>query len=460
MLTRPNADSLANDSLTGRLAGFVLGGAPAAAPEGVAAVVKLSLLDWLAVARAGESEPVSRILQAQVMEEGGRGEAAIFGVDGSFPARAAALANGTISHALDYDDTHFAHVGHPSVAVLPAVFALGDRLEASGRDIFAAAVAGLETACRVGVWLGRAHYQAGFHQTATSGCFGAAAASARLLGLSGEQFGHAFGIASTRGSGLKSQFGTMGKPFNAGMAAANGVEAALLAQKGFVSNPQGLEVPQGFGPTHAGEARKLDEVLEGLGTAYLFETVEHKFHACCHGLHAALEALGTAREKGPLDAESIENLTIHTNPRWLKVCNIEAPTTGLEAKFSYRLTAAMALSGRDTSALTTFSDGICFDPELVALRDRINVVADEAISDTGVRIEALTKSGARLTLTHDLSDLVPLEARTQKVRAKAAGLLGAAEADRLWQLINVMPESPDPMLLAALMGEGPSHYRN
>jgi len=457
MLTRPNADSLTTDSLTTRLAGFALGDAPAAAPGGAATIVKLSLLDWLAVARAGANEPVARILKAQVVEEGGRGEAAVFGMDGSFPARASALANGTISHALDYDDTHFAHVGHPSVAVLPAVFALGDRLGARGDQIFAAALAGLEAACRVGVWLGRAHYQAGFHQTATSGCFGAAAASARLLGLNEDQFGHAFGIASTRGSGLKSQFGTMGKPFNAGMAAANGVEAALLAAKGFVSNPEGLEVPQGFGPTHAGEARKLDEVLEGLGTAYFFETVEHKFHACCHGLHAALEALGTARVKGRLDAVQVENLTIHTNPRWLKVCNINAPATGLEAKFSYRLTAAMALTGKDTSALTTFSDGICLDPELTALRDRIDVKADGAISDTGVRIEVLMKSGARLMLTHDLADPVPLEVRTRKVRAKAAGLLGPAEADRLWHLISAMPKSPDPMPLAALKGGGPEN---
>ncbi|MEL6266802.1 MAG: MmgE/PrpD family protein, partial [Pseudomonadota bacterium] len=352
-------------------------------PESARDVMRLSMLDWCAVALAGRGEPVSGIVRAMAEEEGGRAEAGVFGLAARLPARAAALVNGTTSHALDYDDTHFDHVGHPSVAVLPAACAVAERVGAPGPALLEAALVGVEVACRTGAWLGRRHYNHGFHQTATSGTFGATAAAARLLGLDADGMAGALGVATTRASGLKSQFGTMGKPYNAGIAAANGVEAATLAARGFVSRPDGLECAQGFGATHAGEDGPLGEVLAALGSRYVFETVQHKFHACCHGTHAALEAIATLRDAHRLAPEAVEAVALTVNPRWLKVCDIPAPTTGLEAKFSYRLTAAMALAGRDTGALTTFSDAACADPTLLALRDRVRVTADEAVTDTG-----------------------------------------------------------------------------
>ena len=150
------------------------------------------------------------------------------------PPRAAALANGAISHALDYDDTHFAHVGHPSVGVLPAALALGEARGASAPAVLDAFLIGAEASIRIGLVLGRAHYERGFHQTATAGAFGATVAAAHVLGLSREATRQALSLVSTRASGLKSQFGSMGKPFNAGVAASNGVEAAELAELGFL----------------------------------------------------------------------------------------------------------------------------------------------------------------------------------------------------------------------------------
>ncbi|MEN8198244.1 MAG: MmgE/PrpD family protein [Pseudomonadota bacterium] len=213
-------------------------------PASARAVARMSILDWSAVMLAGLDEPVSRMVRRMVGEEGGAPAATVFGLDGKRPARAAALANGAASHALDYDDTHFAYVGHPSVAVFPAALAIAEKTGASGADLLAAFLIGAETACRVGRFLGSSHYQHGFHQTATSGAFGATAACARLMVLSQEQTRHALGIAATRASGLKSQFGTMGKPFHAGMAAANGVEAARLASFGVISRPDGIECEQ------------------------------------------------------------------------------------------------------------------------------------------------------------------------------------------------------------------------
>lgn len=421
-------------------------------PDDARRVMRLSLYDWICVGRAGAQEPVSLLVRQWVSEDAGTPDAAVFGSAVRLPAKAAALSNGTTSHALDYDDTHFGHVGHPSVAVIPSALAIAEKVGASGKDFVDAALIGVEASCRIGAWLGRAHYQLGFHQTATAGCFGATLAACRLLGVSAEQTRHAMGIASSRASGLKSQFGTMGKPYNAGLAAANGVEAAELAAKGFVSEPEGLECAQGFGETHGGEMPPAGRVLDGLGTSFLFQSVQHKFHACCHGLHAALEALTEARDRHQLQPDRIESVTLTVNPRWLKVCNIPEPSTGLEAKFSYRLTAAMALTGRDTSALSTFSDATCKDNLLVRLRDRVHVIADDTVSDTQTHAVIECAGGESFKATYDLAQPLPIEMREERVRAKAAALLGAEPAATLWRRVVEVGECSNAVKSFGLVG--------
>ena len=411
-------------------------------PESARHVMKLSLLDWCAVAIAGREEPVAGIVRSLVAEEGGLAEATVIGFAERLPARAAALANGSASHALDYDDTHFAHIGHPSVAIVPAALAMAEKAGARGGEFLDAALIGVEASCRIGTWLGRQHYQHGFHQTATAGAFGATMAAARLLGLDAVAMAQALGIAATRASGLKSQFGTMGKPYHAGMAAANGIEAALLARAGFISRPDGLECEQGFAETHAGEGGDLAPIISGLGEIFWFETVQHKFHACCHGTHAAIEALNVIRLEHHLKPEEIASAEVTTHPRWLKVCNIEKPTTGLEAKFSYRLTSAMALSGRDTGALTTYTDALCAEPALAALRDRISVATDTGLKDTEAQVVVHLASGAELRAHHDLDRQIPAAAREAKIRAKASALLGANKADALWAVISEIDHQP------------------
>ncbi|WP_367181318.1 MmgE/PrpD family protein [uncultured Roseovarius sp.] len=394
-------------------------------------VMRLSLLDWCAVGVAGRDEPVAKILRDQAVEEGGAPQAALIGSNVRIPARAAALVNGATSHALDYDDTHFAHIGHPSVAVLPAALATAQLCNASGQALQEAALIGAEASIRVGLWLGRAHYQAGFHQTATAGAFGACLSACRLLGLDLAQTVLALGLVSTRASGLKSQFGTMGKPMNAGIAAANGVEAALLAQRGFVSRDDALDGLQGFGPTHHGEGS--ESAWDGLGQSWLFETVSHKFHACCHGLHAMLEAL---TPQIGIPVHDIDRVEIMTHSRWLSVCNIEVPKTGLEAKFSYRLTAAMRLAGYDTSLPDSFNDRLCRDESLVALRDRVRVSAQETLSEMQAHVVLHTIHGTKHELTHDLDAPLPYADREVRLRAKATALIGLDRAEKLWRMIS------------------------
>jgi 2-methylcitrate dehydratase PrpD len=414
---------------TPRLAEFAT--APLDIPADTLTVLRFSMLDWLAVGRAGASEPVSKILREMALHEAGAPQSTLFGDAQKTPARAAALVNGTTSHALDYDDTHFAHIGHPSVAVVSAAMAVGEQAGASLQAVQDAALMGIELSIRVGLWLGRDHYQVGFHQTATAGAFGAAAAAGRLLGLNAVQMEHVLGLTATRAAGLKAQFGTMGKPYNAGQAAANGVEAAQLVNAGFQSNPGALDGDFGFGATHSGAANT--DALDGLGTDWLFDSVSHKFHACCHGLHAALEAL---QARKPVAVDQIAAITVRTHSRWLSVCNQPAPDTGLGAKFSYATVLPMSLYGYDTAKLDSFSEATCADPKLQALRQKVAVTGDDTLTETQSTVTITLNDGSHQSMHHDLLKPMPLDARQHRVRAKAAALLGTQLENAVWEVLN------------------------
>jgi 2-methylcitrate dehydratase PrpD len=396
-------------------------------PASARAMATLSLFDWCVVALAGTGQPVSRIIRDMVLDEGGRPAASVIGAARKGPPRAAALANGTISHALDYDDTHFAHVGHPSVAILPAALALAEDRDASAAALLDAFLLGAENSIRIGMALGREHYEFGFHQTATAGAFGATVAAGRVIGLAPAQMRAALSIASTRASGLKSQFGTMGKPYNAGIAAANGVEAALLAERGFISCDDGLGAAQGFLATHAATGADLPAA-----DGFLFEDIKHKFHACCHGTHAMIEALQNLTTQRAIAPDAVTSISVRVNPRWLKVCDIKAPRSGLEIKFSYAYLAAMVLSGIDTAADRAYADALCDSAALRQLSQRVTVVGDAQIGDTETEVALTLPDGLRVTGRHDLSVRHAPEVIANGLRRKARALLGDERAEAIW----------------------------
>jgi 2-methylcitrate dehydratase PrpD len=392
-------------------------------PGEAAAMMSLSVFDWAACGIAGAREDDFQDFK-KIQLRFGAGPSAVFG-GGAAPAATAALINGTLSHALDYDDTHFAHIGHPSVAVLPAIFALGQEVHADMDAVIEAAAIGVEGSILTGIWLGRTHYQAGYHQTATAGAFGATLAVCRLLGLDKSEIRTALGLCASMASGIKAQFGTMAKPLNAGLAARAGVEAAIWAQAGVTAAHDGLAGPLGFGPTHHGEAVEISLPKK----AWNILTISHKFHACCHGLHAMLEAL----REGTLEPDQIDSVTIRTHPRWMSVCNIQTPKTALEAKFSYRQTAAMMILGYDTASVESFTDAITQDDAIVQMRARINVKEDDRLSETQTEVTIQLQNGGLRRLNHDLMAPMTIETRAAKLQAKACALLGEARTQALWQ---------------------------
>jgi len=388
----------------------------------------LSLFDWIMCGRAGAQQNLSKIIRKYFLEDAGRKSATVFGSKSKIPSRAAALVNGTITHALDYDDTHFAHIGHTSVGIYPAALAVGEEVKARASAIRDAYLLGAEAACRIGMVLGRGHYQKGFHQTATAGAFGATVAAGRLYSLNEKQMRAALSLVATRASGLKSQFGTMGKPYNAGISASNGVEAAALAMRGFTSADDGVGGPQGFVETHAENFDHVTPWQDPPPRRFIFEDVQYKLHACCHGTHAMIEALKKAKVSGG----DVESITVTTHPRWLKVCDIKKPRTGLEAKFSYVHLAAMVAYGVDTSSEKTFSDALAKDAKLIHLAKRVRVVTDESYNDTTQSVAIRLKSGQLQSIRHDLSVRMPFSELEAGLRQKAKGLIGRDRAEKLW----------------------------
>jgi 2-methylcitrate dehydratase PrpD len=413
------------------------------------------VLDYLACAIAGAAEPLTEIMVAEMVEQGGRAEAQIVGHKDRLPALSAALVNGSAGHALDYDDVNLAMPGHPSVAILPALLALAEATGATGADVLAAFVAGYELQCRVGKTISPGHYDGlGFHATATIGSFGAAAACSHLMGLDAAQSAMALGIAGTQAAGLKSMFGTMCKPLHAGKAAYHGLLAAKLAKRGFDSRGDVLECPQGFARTHSPDFHPERAFEAPPGGLYLRNNL-FKYHAACYLTHGPIEAARVLRLNHNLTPDRVGAIHLKINGAADRVCNIQAPTNGLEAKFSLRLTTAMALAGVETGRLDSYTEANAADPTLVGLRDKVSIDFQTGWPHTMAEMEIETTDGARVSAKYDAgipaADVAEQGRRlVQKFHALVDPILGAGRARQIVDHVQRLDTLPDLRGLGAL----------
>ncbi len=405
-------------------------------PDEIRALVRQCVLDTIGVAIAGADDPLVRILAAELAEQGGPAIAGTPGLALRLPARSAALLHGTAGHALDYDDVNMSMPGHPSVAILPAVLALAEQQNADGKSIIAAFAAGYELACRLGRALAPGHYDGiGFHATGTIGTFGAAAACAHLMGLDEDQTVNALGIAATEAAGLKSLFGTMCKPLHAGRAAEAGLLAARLAARGFTARPDAIECNQGFAATHSPDFHP-EAALATPQSGWHLRANLFKYHAACYLTHSGIEAARKIREGHAIRPEQIAAITLRVDQATDRVCNIAAPRTGLEAKFSLRLTAAMALAGHETGRLDVYNETTVNDPELVALRDRVVIDFQQGWSYTRAEMDISLFDQTTRHATHDAgipaTDIAQQGRRLEeKFLALASPVLGETQAHTL-----------------------------
>ncbi len=423
-------------------------------PRDAHELARQCILDYFGVALAGAGDELVRLLLDELAEAGGATQASVIGHQTRLPALSAALVNGVAGHALDYDDVNMAMPGHPSVAILPGLLAVAELRHSSGREVITAFVAGYETACRIGAAVQPGHYNLGFHSTGTVGAFGAAAACARLLGLDAEATAMALGIAGTQAAGLKSQFGTMCKPFHAGKAAHNGLLAARLAARGFSSRTDIVECVQGFALTHGPDFSPEAALATPKAGLHLFANL-FKYHAACYLTHAPIECARRLREQHRLTPEAIAGITLRLDTSCERVCNIPAPVDGLQSKFSLRQTVAMALAGVDTASLGAYSAENAHDPALIGLRERIEIDWQDSWPQSLSELEIELADGNRLRARHDAGiPAVDIADQGRRLAAKfdalVEPLLGAPRTRELRETIAGLDDLTDVASLTKL----------
>ncbi len=332
---------------------------------------RLCLLDWLGVTIAGSQEPVVAILAADASPDHSARGQRLIGRQELTDLRDAALINGAAGHALDYDDGMPMMMGHPSVAILPALFALAGDREINGCRLLRSIVAGAEAAGRIGMMIGADHYARGFHSTGTIGALAGALAAAYLINLPSDKAVHALGLAGTRAAGLRASFGSDAKPLHAGWAAQIALTSVLWAANGMTGADDILGCPKGLAHTLSNDADPA-RCLEQTDTAFV-ETITFKAHAACAVTHPAIDTVAELMRINHFIASDISAVFIRIAPEADSICNIAAPNSGLELKFSIRAVVAMTLLGIDTASPASYSDLLASDAVLKTLIARTNV---------------------------------------------------------------------------------------
>lgn len=448
--------------VTSALSAFVAGLRPGDVPEPVREQVRRAFLDTLGVALAGAREPCARITAELARKLGAAPEATLFGHPVRTAATEAALVNGTAAHALDYDDVSEAMMGHPSAPLVPAVMALAEQTGASGEDAVVAYAAGFEVQARVGRMLGPDHYARGWHPTSTLGTLGAAAAASRILGSSEGQTAMALGVACSLAAGCRQQFGTMTKPLHAGIAARNGIMAALLAADGLTADATAIEGPLGFGHLYGGEGIHEERGLRGLGDAWLLldPGIGVKKYPCCYATHCALDAALELRSLYGERVAAARAIQVVVPTGALAPLIHDRPSTGLEGKFSMPYCVAAALTDGHVR-LATFSDEAVRRPAVREFLERVEVreaprregsrtafSADVLIDLGDVRVEASVD-----TPRGDPRTPLSWQELVEKFRDCAAGL-PPAQTERALTQIERLDRLERVADLAAALGSG------
>jgi 2-methylcitrate dehydratase PrpD len=411
------------------------------------------VLDWLGCALAACRHPTVTTLIDVLAETGGRPQATVLGRGLRLGLLDAPLANGQMGHVLDFDDTHMGGVVlHTSSPVLAALLALAERTPVSGAELMLAYAVGFEAGVRSGR-TAPGHHRGGWHLTGTLGSIAAGGACGKLIGLDAQRLTYALGIAATQAGGMQQNRGTMCKSFHAGKAAANGVLAALLAERGFDSSQEIIEGKRGFARIYSDVAAP-EQLTDGLGDGWLIETNGHKPYACGVVLHPLIDAVIAVRERARIAPEAVSEIALRVHPLVLSITNVVEPSSGLQSKFSFRHSAAVALAD-GAAGIAQYADARAADPTVAALRRKVQAVADEtlrkdeayaAVVAGGARHEAHI-AHASGTTDNAMSDAA-IEA---KFLANATPAIGEERARRAGERVWTLEKCADVRELIALV---------
>ena len=413
------------------------------------------------LAAANPAYSTGRLIAEFARDQGGREESGVVGHGFKTGAAHAALANGTMGYACDVEPHHPAAILHPIAVTLPTALAMAERTGAGGTEFLTSIALGCEVEYRVSMALGPAElYALGFHPSAVCGTFGAAAVAAYLLGLDAEATERAFGLAACQTGGLmawESDPTENSRPFQMGMAARNGVTAALLAEAGF-GGPAGV-FDRHHSPLAAfSRAPTPQRLTHGIGETWdgIME-LAIKPYACCAFIHPALDVvLGLMREEG-VKADEVEYLTMHF-PKSGAHCINGNPLKSHCAQYILAVTMARG----ELQVADIFVDARVGDPAVRALEEKIHFNEDEGeLEDLfpefyATKIELMTTGGEYHQVRNDVARGYPetplgkdeIEA---KFEALVSTVASSGRKDELREVIRGLPQSNDISAYARLM---------
>jgi 2-methylcitrate dehydratase PrpD len=367
-------------------------------------LAKTAIIDTLGVTIAGVSEPCTTLLLDTSGVATAPGTCSIFGTSRQTSALDATFINGTASHALDYDDFSQPMGGHQSAPLVAPLMALAEERGLSGLQLLQSYIVGIETEIRLARAVNFYHYDKGWHPTATLGVFGAAAASAHLLGLNPKQVSTAMAIAASFASGLKANFGTMVKPLHVGQCARNGLLATLMAQVGYDANPAALEHQQGFFNAFNGSGNfNADLIFKDWAhpLEVLSPSMGLKQFPCCGSAIPAVAMALQLRHEEPLEIAEIEKIEILPHKRRLPHTNNPDPQSPLAAKFSVQYAVCLTLL-KGAPKLNDFEGTAHFDPDVRKLMAKTIArehpdMPDDSPEQFGAEVIITLKSGTQLS---------------------------------------------------------------
>ncbi len=287
----------------------------------------------------------------------------------------AAMLNGALIHALEYDDTHTGSVIHGSAVAAPVALAVAEAENASGADLLLNYVIAWEVMIRIGLAAPGAFQVRGFQVTAIAGAIGAAAAAARQRGLAADGIAQAIGIAGSQASGLLTflEDGSSVKALNPGWAAQTGIMAASLAASGMTGPSSILDGPLGVMQVFAGKVGHLSEQTATLGQMWHLPDAAYKLYPCCHYIHPFLEATEQLMAQG-LRAEQVKSITVDVAAEQVPlICEPwarrQAPSSGYDGKWGLAYCIALMLQ---TGKVDVASFETAPDPAVIALAQQID----------------------------------------------------------------------------------------
>ena len=366
-------------TISERIAHFVEQTGPEKLSADVTEMVQLCLLDWLGSAIAGANTRPIEIFRDVAKDLGGEPQATVIPDGSKTSCHLAALVNAASSHALEMDDLHKPSVLHPAAPVIPAALSAAERDGTSGSELAAAIVIGYEVAIRAGEAVGPSHYHF-WHTTGTCGVFGAAAAAGRLLRLTPPQMVWALGSAGTQSAGLWEflKEGAMSKQLHPAKAAADGLLAALLAQKGFTGASMIFEGEKGLGQATS-ESAELSRLTEGLGNdpPRILEN-SFKAHAACYHIHSTIDAVLALKRRCQITPDRVRKVRVRLYSAALDLLDKVEPVNAYASKFSVPYCVATAfLHGR--VGLENFDEEAVREPGAKRLMSKVTLEPDKEL---------------------------------------------------------------------------------